>query len=61
MEIPFIYFFRRPETGNMKDVCRYGQVRYLVWGCIREMMAQGVGEKACNTCGWSQINGERIV
>jgi hypothetical protein len=74
MEIPFIYFFRGPETGNMKDVCGYGQVRYLVWGereitppfdelirCIREMMAQGVGEKACKTCGWSQINGERIV
>jgi hypothetical protein len=72
MEIPFIYFLRGLETGRMKDIRGYGQVRYLIGGetlpqfdelarCIREMTAQSAGEKARNASGGQQTNGERIV
>ena len=73
-KIPFIYFLRGLETGSMKDIRGYGQVRYLIWGerettppfdelaqCIREMTARGEQEKARNAFGWPQTDGERIV
>jgi hypothetical protein len=72
MEIPFIYFLRGLETGRMKDIRGYGQVRYLIGGetlppfdelarCIREMTAQGDREKTRNAFGWPQTDGERIL
>jgi hypothetical protein len=74
MEIPVIYFLQGLETGIMKDICGYGQVRYLTWGeretpppfeelarCIREMTALWAGEKARNALGGQQTKGERIV
>jgi chemotaxis response regulator CheB len=75
IEIPFIYFIRKPETGIREEARKYSRIRILAWGeeqtavppfdklvqCIHSMTDYLMENNVRNGFGWQNLTSEKPI